>query len=78
MGEEPTLRERIWEYHRSLETAVADCEEALRHLDKDETQLACEIFGRSYGTILEIARDRDAILTALRREGVEPRRAGDR
>ena len=72
MGEEPTLRERIWEYHRSLSTAAEDCERALRHLDKGETQLACEIFTRSYDTVLAITRDRGAILAALRSEGVEP------
>ncbi len=72
MGEEPTLRERIWHYHRSLETAIADSERALRHLDEGETQIACEIFGRSYATVLDIARDREAILAALRREGIEP------
>ena len=77
MGEEPTLRERIWEYHRNLQTAIADCEQALRHLDKHETQLACEVFARSYDTVLEITRDREAILAALRSGGVEPRSEGD-
>ena len=76
MGEEPTLRERIWAYHRSLVTAVEDSEQALRHLDQDETQLACEVLSRSYETVLDITDDREAILAALRREGIEPRGEG--
>ena len=74
MGEEPTLRDRIWAYHRDLKVALADCERALRHLDNDETQLACEILGRSYDTVLEITRDRHAVLEMLRSQGIEPRR----
>ncbi len=74
MTEEPTLRERIWEYHRTLKMALADCELALRHLDHDEVQIACQIFGQSYDTLLDLTRDREAILAMLQREGVEPRR----
>ena len=77
MGKEPTLRERIWEYHQSLSTALADSEQALRHLDSGKTQLACEIFSRSYETVLAITRDRAAILEALRREGIVARSEGD-